>query len=583
MRLFGIVSILIVLILPLVSLAQPSDEAFIRPPSQPEETYVYKQTPQGDLTLHFNFPYDWTLEDKRPAVVFFFGGGWVKGSVDHFAYQAAYLARRGLVAARADYRVHSRHATSVTDCVEDAKSAMRWVRKNAFTFGVDENRIVAAGGSAGGHLAACSFSVDGFNAPSDATEVSCRPNLLALFNPVLNVHTKRWSKRVPSPELAKAISPLYTWSEDAPPMVMFYAKDDSMFVDAKDFMQTARDVNAPATLYTTDKGGHGFFNNQPWLDKTLFLLDQFLIEHGYVEGEPLITPSPNAGMTKYSTVGENEEDDTIKTGAFRAIFDDYHPLSNVVELNKRFRLGVKLRAIGPKPQLYTYDIRDESFEVYVPEDYAPDAPYGLLVNISPSDSGRPPWKQLPPLLKERKMIFIGANNSGNSHDVFVRRIPLALDAAYNIQKRYTIDPERVYVFGVSGGGRTSSMTAFHHPEVWNGAAFLIGVNFWRDMRNPDETRVKWKASFHKPEPKYIRMAAENGRYVFLTGDHDGNRAQTHAYYEHGYSKFLKHAIYYQIPGMGHERPPFEWMQKTLDFIDPQNEKPPRANYTLGGN
>ena len=113
------------------------------------------------------------------------------------------------------------------------------------------------------------------------------------------------------------------------------------------------------------------------------------------------------------------------------------------------------------------------------------------------------------------------------------------------------------------------MTAFHHPDVWRGAAFLIGVNYWSDMRNPEETRVKWKTSFNKPEAQYLRMAAENGRYVFLTGDHDGNRAQTHAYYERGYSKILKNAIYLQVPGMGHERPPFDWFVKTLDYIDPQ--------------
>src|SRR5205823_285667 len=42
--------------------------------------HVYKQTPQGDLTLHFYLPPDWKPSDKRPAVVFFFGGGWKNGS-----------------------------------------------------------------------------------------------------------------------------------------------------------------------------------------------------------------------------------------------------------------------------------------------------------------------------------------------------------------------------------------------------------------------------------------------------------------------------------------------------------------------
>ncbi|MDP8244657.1 MAG: alpha/beta hydrolase fold domain-containing protein [Candidatus Hinthialibacter antarcticus] len=544
------------------------EEPFILPPSQPEESYVYKQTPQGELKIHFNFPSDWKLEDKRPAIVFFFGGGWVGGSIDQFAYQAAYFAQRGLVVARADYRVHSRHATSATECVEDAKSAVRWLREKAFTLGIDENRIVAAGGSAGAHIAACAYTVDGYDAPTENAAVSSKPNLLVLFNPVLDVLAPRWSKRVDSPETAKAISPLHTWSEETPPAILFFGKDDSLFAPAVELMKTARDLKAPVTLYTADGERHGFFNKQPWLDKTLFLADQFLIDNGYLDGEPLNAPSPLAAMTKYDS-DESNADESIKTGVYQAHYNDHHPLANVVELNKRFRLGIKLRAIGPKPQLYAYDIGDESFEVYVPEDYDAKTPYGLLVNISPSESGKPPWEELPEELKDRKMIFIGANNSGNRHDVFVRRVPLALDAAHNIQKRYNIDEDRVFVFGISGGGRTSSMTAFHHPDVWKGAAFIIGVNYWDDMRNPEETRVKWKSSFNKPEPQYLRMAAENGRYVFLTGDHDGNRAQTRYYYERGYSKLLNNAIYLQVPDMGHQRPPFEWMLKTLDYIDPQ--------------
>ena len=38
-------------------------------------------------------------------------------------------------------------------CLVDTKTAMRWVRANAKKFGIDPNRIAAAGSSAGGHLA----------------------------------------------------------------------------------------------------------------------------------------------------------------------------------------------------------------------------------------------------------------------------------------------------------------------------------------------------------------------------------------------------------------------------------------------
>ncbi|MBZ0254694.1 alpha/beta hydrolase fold domain-containing protein [bacterium] len=544
------------------------EDSIILPPSQPEESYVYKQTPQGELKMYFNFPMDWKLEDKRPAIVFFFGGGWNGGSVDQFAYQAAYFARRGLVAARADYRVFTRHATSATACVEDAKSAVRWLREKAFTLGIDENRIIAAGGSAGAHIAACAYTAEGYEAPGENTVISSKPNLLVLFNPVLDASADRWRKRVGDENTGRAISPLFHWSKETPPTVMFFGKDDSLFPPAVDLMKTARDLEAPITLYIADGEHHGFFNKQPWLDKTLDLADQFLIDNGYLNGEPQLTPNIYAEMTRYESI---EPEDPIQKGRYQAKnYIHHHRLSERMELSRRFKLGLKLNVFDHRTNFFDYDLEDETFEVYVPEDYDKKTPYGLLVYISPSESGAPPWKELPEVLKKRKMIYIGANKSGNQHDVYLRRIPLALDAAHNIQERYNIDKNRVYVFGISGGGRTASMTAFHHPDVWKGAAFFIGVNYWEDMRNPDETRRMWRASFNRPDPKYIRMAAENGRYVFLTGDKDGNRAQTHGYYERAYSKFLTHCIYYQVPGMGHERPPFEWMLKTLDFIDPQD-------------
>ncbi|HEV3028839.1 MAG TPA: alpha/beta hydrolase, partial [Planctomycetota bacterium] len=127
----------------------------------PPAEQVYKKTEQGDLKISISFPEDWKASDRRPVIVFFFGGGWTQGTVQQFAPQAAYLAKRGMVAARADYRVKSRHQVTPDKCVEDAKSAVRWLRKNAATLGIDPEKVVAAGGSAGGHLAACTATVLG--------------------------------------------------------------------------------------------------------------------------------------------------------------------------------------------------------------------------------------------------------------------------------------------------------------------------------------------------------------------------------------------------------------------------------------
>ena len=113
---------------------------------------------------------------KKPAIVFFFGGGWHGGSPAQFENQARHFAKRGMIAITADYRVKSRHGVQVVECVKDAKAAIAWVRENAQRLGIDPDKIAASGGSAGGHLAACTGTISGFGSDE-------RPNAMILFNP----------------------------------------------------------------------------------------------------------------------------------------------------------------------------------------------------------------------------------------------------------------------------------------------------------------------------------------------------------------------------------------------------------------
>jgi len=81
-----------------------------------------------------------------------------------------------MIAITADYRVKSRHGVQVVECVKDAKAAIAWVRENAQRLGIDPDKIAASGGSAGGHLAACTGTISGFGSDE-------RPNAMILFNP----------------------------------------------------------------------------------------------------------------------------------------------------------------------------------------------------------------------------------------------------------------------------------------------------------------------------------------------------------------------------------------------------------------
>src|SRR5438132_4647791 len=144
------------------------------------KSFTYTKTKQADLEIVVHFPPGWKETDKRPGIVFFFGGGWENGTIKAFEPQAKYLASRGMVTARADYRVKSRHGVTPKECVDDARSAVRWFRQNAARLGVDPDKIVASGGSAGGHIAACTTLMPASKSKDE--EVSCKANALLLFN-----------------------------------------------------------------------------------------------------------------------------------------------------------------------------------------------------------------------------------------------------------------------------------------------------------------------------------------------------------------------------------------------------------------
>ena len=274
----------------IVQAEQPSEAtANAAPMSQTE--HVYKKTPRVDLKIYLDFPEDWKPSDSRPAIVFFGGGGWATQSAKQFSTQASYLAGRGMVAARADYRVMRRHKTTPFECVEDAKSAVRWLRQNAGRLGIDPDRIVASGGSAGGHMAACTAVVDGLDAKDEDAAVSSKPNALVLFNPVLDLEPLSRNNRQKSfqnPEDALKISPCHHQKKGVPPALILFGSDDRFGESAFAYRKKSMQLGNRVELYIEEGQKHGFFNRSPSLEKTLHRTDEFLTTLGYTEGPPTL-------------------------------------------------------------------------------------------------------------------------------------------------------------------------------------------------------------------------------------------------------------------------------------------------------
>ena len=187
---------------------------------------VFEQIPYksaSDTTLYLHRLTDGVAEqnEQRSAMVFFFGGGWKGGSVDQFKPHAKYFSNLGIECFLADYRVENRQGTTPFDAVEDAKSAIRFVRENAERWHIDPNKIIAAGGSAGGHLAAAAGNIKGLENDKGNLNISSRANALVLFNPVYDNGPQEYGyDRVGDryPE----ISPMHNITTGAPPTIVFF-------------------------------------------------------------------------------------------------------------------------------------------------------------------------------------------------------------------------------------------------------------------------------------------------------------------------------------------------------------------------
>lgn len=231
------------------------------------KSFVYRTTQQGELRLHVFTPA--SGDGPFPAAVFFFGGGWASGRIAQFVPHSEHLAKRGMIGIVADYRVRNRHQTTPADAVEDAQAAMAWVRAHAAELRIDPARVAAGGGSAGGHLAASALLLP-------APKSQHRPAALLLFNPVVDLSAR--------PELAK-ISPAAFVRPNLAPAIIFHGDSDTTvpYQTVVDFCAKMREAGNRCQLETAPGQKHGFFNTEPWLGKTIAMMDQFLVSVGYLK------------------------------------------------------------------------------------------------------------------------------------------------------------------------------------------------------------------------------------------------------------------------------------------------------------
>jgi acetyl esterase/lipase len=260
------------------------------------EKIVYKKIDSTLLNLHIYKPLKFHKDSIYNCIVFFHGGGWNNGSPKMFKRQSMYFASRGMIAIAAEYRIKSKHKTTPFEAVEDAKSAIRFVRKNAKELNINPTMIAAGGGSAGGHLAAACGNIKGLDSPKENLTISSVPNALVLLNPVIDngpnsFGYRRFKNRY------QEISPIHNILKGAPSTIILSGTEDKIIpvTSLKAYQTKMQKIGSRCDLVLYENVGHAFFAKPPvkYFIETTFEIDLFLKSLSYLKGNPTIKKQYN--------------------------------------------------------------------------------------------------------------------------------------------------------------------------------------------------------------------------------------------------------------------------------------------------
>jgi acetyl esterase/lipase len=224
----------------------------------------------------------------RPGIVLAHGGGWTKGDPAVHLWLAHALAARGYVVAIIIYRYTPDHHWP--EPLEDVRGAVRWMRAESKSLGVDPDRIALIGASAGGHLAALSvLAGPEYDGDGGHPGVSSHAGAAVLLYPATDLEHPSLPTELgglvddligatgPAPDAA---SPVHHVRADAAPILTLTGGDDILtpLPMIADFHAALDKVGAPNRLDVFDGEPHGFDLSPHHFHDVVDRIDRFLAE-----------------------------------------------------------------------------------------------------------------------------------------------------------------------------------------------------------------------------------------------------------------------------------------------------------------
>ncbi|WP_444543714.1 alpha/beta hydrolase [Nocardia testacea] len=191
-----------------------------------------------------------------PAFLVIHGGYWRMLSRRDTSFMARTLHRHGIVTVSVDYGLAP--DTTLEEIVRQVRSAVAWLYRNGRTYGIDPNRIVVGGSSAGGHLAG-TLMVGGWqhalDLPSDVVRAALPISGLFDLRPLVDSFANDWLGL--TPERAAALSPALHTGRRGPSCVIAVAELDGRgFLDQSRRFHRLWSQHAPSSLLVVPDRNH---------------------------------------------------------------------------------------------------------------------------------------------------------------------------------------------------------------------------------------------------------------------------------------------------------------------------------------
>ncbi|MFH1498309.1 MAG: alpha/beta hydrolase [Verrucomicrobiota bacterium] len=267
---------------PFVS-AQPKPPE-VTPLSLPDaETHTVTETDGDPVLIHIVKPKDWKPTDRRPGFMWFFGGGFVRGTPDKSIGWARSAARKGMVGIAPDYRTVSRWpGVDARAGLADARAALRWVQDHADELGIDPEKIVVGGGSAGGGVALWTAITDSPPGLVPDLPPLHKPAALILSFPASDVSKATGMRGNRFGKLdTDAYSPLQHLDKVMPPTFLLHGDADTVVPYAHSVaLHAALTANGNVCEFVTVPGGtHKISQEMPEWKKKIPQLHQAFLEN----------------------------------------------------------------------------------------------------------------------------------------------------------------------------------------------------------------------------------------------------------------------------------------------------------------